>query len=35
MVYLKSHYSVLWEVGVSKVSISFLQQLNLKNKYKP
>ena len=34
MVYLNSHYSVLWGFLGSKVSISFLQQLDLKNKNK-
>ena len=35
MVYLNAHYSVLGDLWVSKVSVSFLQQLDLKNKKKP
>ena len=34
MVYLNAHYSVHWGLGVNKVSVRFLQQLNLKNKIK-
>ena len=34
MVYLNAHYSVLGDLRVNKVSISFLQQLDLKNKTK-
>ena len=34
MVYLIPHYCVLGDLGVNKVSVGFLQQLALKNKYK-
>ena len=36
MVHLIAHHSVLWgDLWVNKVSASLLQQLELKNKYKP
>ena len=34
MVYLNAHYSVLWGFMGYQVSVIFLQQLDLKNKYK-
>ena len=32
MVYLNAHCSVQWNLWVNKVSVRFLQQLDLKNK---
>ena len=34
MVYFYAHYSVLWGLWVNKVSVRFLQQLDIKNKNK-
>ena len=31
MIYLNAHYSVLGDLWVNKVSVSFLEQLDLKN----
>ena len=31
MVYLNGHFRVLWEFMGNKVSVSFLQQLDIKN----